>query len=65
VALALDDDALEDLRPSPCALDDLEVHAHAIARLEAGDTTQLGALEGFDDSAHARRRVTGSRGRSW
>ena len=31
-ALALDHHALEDLRPPPRALHDLEVHAHAIAR---------------------------------
>ena len=52
VALALDDDALEDLRAAARALDDLEVDAHAIARVEGRDAAQLGALEAFDNRAH-------------
>ena len=46
VALALDDDALEDLGAAARALDDLEVDADAVARLEVRDAAQLGALEG-------------------
>jgi hypothetical protein len=57
VALALDDDALEDLGPAAGALDDLEVHADAIARLEAGDAAQLRAFELFDDAGMRRLRV--------
>src|SRR3954447_20582591 len=53
-ALALDHDALEDLRAAPRALDDLEVDLHAIPGLEAGDATQLRALEGVDYGAHGR-----------
>jgi hypothetical protein len=49
VALALDDDALEDLGPAAGALDDLEVDTQAIARLEVGDAAQLSALEAFDN----------------
>ena len=45
VALALDDDALEDLGAPAGALDDLEVDAHAVARREARDAAQLRALE--------------------
>src|SRR3954471_814842 len=52
LALALDDHALEDLRAAPRALDDLEVDLHAIPGLEAGDATQLRALEGVDYGAH-------------
>ena len=52
VALALDDDALEDLGAPARALDDLEVDADAVAGLEARDAAQLGALESFDDGAH-------------
>jgi hypothetical protein len=53
VALALDDDALEDLGALAGALDDLEVDTQAIARLEAGNTAQLSALETFDDCGHS------------
>ena len=49
-ALALDHDALEDLGAAARALDDLEVHPHAVARLEDGDAAQLGALDAFDDA---------------
>jgi hypothetical protein len=41
VALALEDDAFEDLRPAPRALDDLEVHPHAVPGSEPGNPTQL------------------------
>src|SRR3954453_377605 len=58
-ALPLDDDALEDLGPATSALDDLEVHLHPVARLEAGDTAQLRALEGVDDGSHGEKRVRG------
>src|SRR4051794_24655747 len=57
VALALDHDALEDLRAATRALDDLEVDADAIARLEPGNAAQLGALEAFDDSAHGKEKA--------
>ncbi len=59
LALPLDDDTLEDLGPATGALDDLEVHLHAIPRLEARDTAQLRALEGVDDGAHGEKRVRG------
>ena len=49
-ALALDDDALEDLGAAPGALDYLEVHAHAIAGLEDRDAAQLSALDAVDDT---------------
>ena len=52
VALALDDDALEDLHAPARALDHLEVHLHAVARREVGNAAQLRALDGFDDAAH-------------
>src|SRR3954454_23023841 len=55
LALALDHDALEDLGAPPGAFDDLEVHAHAVARLETGHTAQLRALEAVDDGAHGER----------
>jgi hypothetical protein len=48
VALALDDDALEDLCAPARALDDLEVDTQAIARLEVRDAAQLSALETVD-----------------
>src|SRR4051812_9495230 len=57
LALTLDDDTFEDLRAAPRALDDQEVHLHAVACLEAGDTAQLRALEGVDDSAHGERGI--------
>src|SRR3954447_12349263 len=52
LALALDDHALEDLRTAARALDDLEVHADAVARLELGDAPELLALESVDQGAH-------------
>ncbi len=52
MALALDDDALEDLHAAAGALDHLEVHLDAVARREARDAAQLRALDGFDDAAH-------------
>ena len=55
-ALALDHDALEDLGAPAGALDDLEVHAHAVARLEDGHSPQLGTLDAVDDAGHRRRR---------
>jgi hypothetical protein len=68
-ALALDDDAFEDLRAAPRALDDLEVDLYAIAGLEAGDAAQLGALEGVDYSAHSKffgpAEISPAGGRSW
>src|SRR4051794_9344211 len=54
-ALALDDDALEDLHPAALALDHLEVHAHGVSRLEVGDVVaQLLALEDVDGRAHKK-----------
>ena len=61
LALALDDDALEDLRAATRALDDLEVDLHAVAGREAGDAAQLCALEAVDDGAHGEKRAA-SRG---
>src|SRR5829696_4807030 len=49
VALALDHDALEHLRPPARALHNLEMHAHAVARLEGGNAAQLCALDAVDD----------------
>src|SRR4051812_44189480 len=60
LALALDDDAFEDLRAAPRALDDLEVDLDAVPGLEAGDAAQLRALEGVDYGAHKRKK--GARG---
>src|SRR3954454_21026736 len=60
LALALDDDALEDLGAAARALDDLEVDLEAVARLEAGDAAQLRALEGVDDGAHGQKTSTGA-----
>src|SRR5262249_10885408 len=52
--LALDHDPLEDLDPLAVALDDLEVNAHGVPRLESRHLTQLGALELLDDRAHRK-----------
>ena len=57
LALALDDDALEDLGPAAGALDDLEVDADAVAGLEGGDAAELRALEGVDDGAHGEENA--------
>ena len=57
LALALDDDALEDLRAATRALDDLEVDLDAVAGLEPGDAAQLRALEAVDDGAHGEKRA--------
>src|SRR5262249_32756943 len=54
-ALALDHDALEHLDALPRAFDDLEVHAHGVARLETGHFAQLTALDVLDDRAHVER----------
>src|SRR4051812_40523156 len=62
LALALDDDALEDLRTATRALDDLEVHLDAVAGLEARDAAQLGALEAVDDGAHGEKRAASQDG---
>ena len=56
-SLALDHDALEDLRPPARALDDLEVHAHAVTRLEGGDTAQLRALDAVDYAGHRAQKT--------
>src|SRR3954470_9558517 len=60
LALALDDDAFEDLRAAPRALDDLEVDLDAVPGLKAGDAAQLRALEGVDYGAHKLKE--GARG---
>src|SRR5262249_43144652 len=60
--LPLQDDALEDLDPLALALDDLEVDAHGVARLELRDSlAQLGALEAVDHVAHGKRSRGGPR----
>src|SRR4051794_33119912 len=68
-ALTLDDDAFEDLRAAPRALDDLEVDLDAVSGLKARDAAQLCALEGVDYGAHklkGRRAGRGlAGGRSW
>ena len=51
-ALALDHDPLEHLGPAAGALHDLEVHPHAVARLERRDAAQLSALDAVDDAGH-------------
>src|SRR3954452_3932218 len=53
VALALEDDALEDLRAPARALDHLEVDAHAVAGREPRNPAQLRSLQAVDDAAHA------------
>src|SRR4051812_6730428 len=63
LALALDDHALEDLRTTPRALDDLEMDLDAIPGLEAGDAAQLSALERVDYGAHSERRPRADRAR--
>ena len=64
-ALSLDHDALEDLGAAASALNDLEVDAHAIARIKGRQTLPyLTALDVLDDAAHAkkdRRARTGLR----
>jgi hypothetical protein len=69
LALALDDDALEDLRPAARALDDLEVDLDAVPGLEPGDAAQLRALEAVDDGAHGKKNrepgLEASRNRGW
>ena len=57
LALALDDDALEDLGAAARALDDLEVDADAVAGLEGGDAAELRALEAVDDGAHSEENA--------
>src|SRR6185295_16787239 len=59
VALALDDDAFEDLRAAARALDDLEVDADAVAGGELRHAAQLRALEVVDDGAHGEKAVRG------
>ena len=49
-------DALEDLRAAPGALHDLEVHAHAIARLEGRDSAQLRPLDAVDYAGHRHKK---------
>jgi hypothetical protein len=52
-ALALDDDALENLHATALTLDDLEVHAHGVAGLELRQVgSQLSLLEEFDRIRH-------------
>src|SRR5207253_9446840 len=54
--LPLDADALEHLNARALALDDAEVDAHGVARLEPGQVAaQLAALELLDDLAHRER----------
>src|SRR5918994_720540 len=57
LALALDDDALEDLRAPARALHDLEVDADPVAGLEGGDAAELRALQAVDDGAHGEENA--------
>ena len=57
MALALDDDALEDLGAPARPLDDLEVDADAVAGGELRDAAQLRALEAFDHGAHGKEKA--------
>src|SRR5215207_1720876 len=57
VALALDHDALEYLRTAACPLYDLEVHAHAIARLKRWDAAQLCALDAVDYAGYRAQKT--------
>src|SRR4029079_479414 len=57
-SLPLEHDPLEDLHAAARALDDLEVHAHRVAGLEARHVAQLGALEVLDDVAHWKDGLT-------
>src|SRR3954470_20589822 len=54
-ALALDHDPLEHLDPLARALDDAEVDADGVARLEPRYLAQLTALDVLDDRAHVER----------
>src|SRR5215217_42429 len=62
LALALDHDALEHLRPAPRPLDHLEVHAHPVAGLELRHAPELRALEAVDDGAHGEEKSRESQG---
>jgi hypothetical protein len=64
VTLALDDDALEDLRAATRALDDLEVDANAVAGLEVGLRAELFTLELLDYGGHQRGARTGRKTRT-
>src|SRR6202142_4610590 len=57
LSLALDRDALKDLRAPPRALDDDKMHAQAVAGPEVGNAAQLGALDGVDDGAHGKEKA--------
>src|SRR5688572_385551 len=57
LALALDHDALEDLRAAARPLDDLEVHPHPVARLESGHAAELRALEAVDHGGHGEEKA--------
>ncbi len=62
-ALALDADALEDLDPLPVPLDDLEVHAQGVPRLELREVrAQVALLEALDRRVHERGRPRKGRG---
>ncbi len=59
-ALALDDDALEDLDPAALSLDDLEVDTDGVAGLELRPVwAQLFALECLDGIRHGKGSSTG------
>ena len=62
-ALALDDDAFEDLHAAALTLDHLEVDAHGVACLELGQVSpQLALFEKLDGIRHgeeARRALPG------
>src|SRR5262249_40737182 len=54
-SLPLQHDPLEHLHAPARTFDDLEMHAHRVARLEARYVAQLGALEVLNDVAHGKR----------
>src|SRR5215207_605243 len=56
LALALEDDALEDLRTAARTLDHLEVDADPVAGLKSGHPAELRALEVVDDGAHSEEK---------
>jgi hypothetical protein len=61
MALALDDDTLENLDATTGALDHLEMHLHAVARREVWYAAQLRTLDAFDNSAHGKKKASSER----
>src|SRR5205085_2193426 len=56
VALALDHDPLEHLRPAPRALDHLKMHPHPVTGVEDRHAAELSALQAVDQGAHGKLR---------